>query len=113
MISVEISTVSQLNNSIQSRSTVSPSEPSPVNSSSLNSVYQDKVTLSPQAQFVQKTGEDNQQRQDNLDAGQANQTQTSSNDFVRISSTIGKVASSGSLSEAEAVKLYRQIEQLI
>lgn len=41
------------------------------------------------------------------------QTEETANEFVRVSSSIGRAASAGQLSREEAVAIYRQIASLL
>ncbi|AWB68369.1 hypothetical protein C2869_19035 [Saccharobesus litoralis] len=71
---------------------------------------QDKVTLSPQAQVIQKIGQDNQERTEQL---KTDESSGSSNNFVKVTSSIGQAASRFGLNEQEAIELYKKIDELV
>ncbi len=83
----------------------------------LNPEYQDTVTISPQAQVLNKIGEENQNRQQQLEQRQESSSeeseQVAGRDFVRVSSSLGQAASSFGLSEQQAIELYKEIDNII
>lgn len=74
---------------------------------------QDTVTLSPQAQIIQKTGENNQARVDANTNDSEQSEDLNKNNSVRVSSSIGQAASKLGLSEQEAIDLYKKIDALV
>lgn len=89
--------------------------PSASNSStSVNSIANKtsntSVTISPQAQLIQKSGELSGSRQQQTQPTQSNEA---ANDSVRVSSSLGKAASSVGLTEQEAIKLYEAVKDLL
>lgn len=46
-------------------------------------------------------------------ADNRNQAEEAANEFIRVSSSIGRAASAGQLSREEAVAIYRQIASLL
>ncbi len=83
----------------------------------LNPEYQDKVTISPQAQVLNQIGEESQNRQQQLEQRQESSSeeseQVAGRDFVRVSSSLGQAASSFGLSEQQAIELYKEIDNII
>ncbi|MER2494155.1 hypothetical protein [Catenovulum sediminis] len=71
----------------------------------------DNVTLSPQAQLIQKAGEIGRAGQQPVSSESEPEPQAS--DSVRVSSSIGKAASAVGLTEQEAIKLYQAINDLL
>ncbi|WP_016956328.1 hypothetical protein [Catenovulum agarivorans] len=68
------------------------------------------VTISPQAQLIQKSGELSVARQQQAESTQNNEA---ANDSVRVTSSLGKAASSVGLTEQEAIKLYEAVKDLL
>ncbi|MFT5163579.1 MAG: hypothetical protein ACI9FJ_002175 [Alteromonadaceae bacterium] len=69
--------------------------------------FQDRVSLSPQAQAKSQSAQ-----QINSTEPQAKQAPPS-NEFIQVSSSIGRAASSGKLNREEAVAIYQKIASLI
>mgnify|MGYP000070717894 CR=1 FL=1 len=69
-----------------------------------------QVTLSPQAQILQKTGADNQSA---VDAQLEESGDNNANQSIRVSSSLGEAASAAGLTEQEAIKLYQSIKDLL
>ncbi|EWH11252.1 hypothetical protein DS2_05325 [Catenovulum agarivorans DS-2] len=68
------------------------------------------VSISTQAQLIQKTGELSTSQQNSRPVQASQET---AQDSVRVSSSLGKAASSVGLTEQEAIKLYEAIKDLI
>ena len=75
---------------------------------------QDTVTISPQAQLLNKNADVNNARQSRLfDTNEGAPDTQAATDSVRVSSSIGEAASSVGLTEQEAIKLYQSIKDLL
>lgn len=80
-----------------------------VASASTNKGSNTSVSISPQAQLIQKSGELSAARQQSQPA----ETNEAANDSIRVSSSLGKAASSVGLTEQEAIKLYEAVKDLL
>ena len=102
----------------QSRNNNSSSESRP-NAFGIGSANQPEVELSPQARILQQNEQTQNERREALnrdrnerdDEGEQS-NQTSGNDFVRVSSSVGS-AQKNNLSTDKATEVYRSIQALL
>lgn len=97
------------------------SEPQPVvvsdKTNSLSGFFQDRVSISPQAQernlAEQQINESEPNSSNNNDSNNEDDENTTSDEFIQVSSSIGRAASSGNLNREEALAIYQKIAALI
>ena len=73
---------------------------------------QDRVSISPQAQAKAQAEQQIEQTQSSSNATEQ-QKEPSSNEFIQVSSSIGKAASSGNMNRDEAMAIYQKIASLL
>ncbi|WP_188691168.1 hypothetical protein [Bowmanella pacifica] len=75
-----------------------------------------KVELSPQAKILQQTEQNLQSQQGSRQSRQSEKQEAEaqfSNEYVRVSSSVGPSAQSNNLSADKATELYRSIEKML
>lgn len=74
---------------------------------------QDRVSITPQAQAKANAEQQITQTNANQSAQQSEDIQEPSNEFIQVSSSIGRASSSGNLRREEAMAIYQKIASLI
>lgn len=74
---------------------------------------QDRVSITPQAQAKANAEQQLNQTERSQSTQQSEETQEPSNEFIQVSSSIGRASSSGNLRREEAMAIYQKIASLI
>lgn len=115
---MEITAAKNIVNSTPSIKVVSDDAPQKVNAFGIGNANKPEVELSPQAKILQQNEQTQAERRQSLEQNSQNNdeskqdSQTSGNDFVRVSSSVGS-ASSNNLTTEKATEVYRSIQDLL
>jgi len=110
---VEISNSARaINSSLASSSEGGNSRPTTSPNYGIGQPRQTEVELSPQARILQQTEQNQRNAQQAVREAQS-EVAAPSNEFIRITSSIGRTSQSNRLSSEEALDMYRSIEKLV
>lgn len=113
---MEIGSANKLNNlSFAQQSSQNAAQPKESNAFGIGSANQPEVNLSPQAQILQQNEQTQAERiqsQRQTESSGSEPEPTTSNDFVRVSSSAGSAAKNN-LTAEQAAEVYQSIQDLL
>ena len=83
------------------------------NAFGIGQANQPDVQLSAQAQIIQQREQQQPTQAAQQKPAAEESAPVSQNDFVRVSSSVGKASQSNGLSEKDAIELYKSIEKML
>lgn len=101
-----------INSSLTSASEADNSRANTSTNFGIGQPRQNEVELSPQARVLQQTEQNQRNAQQSVQEARA-ELDPPTNEFIRITSSIGRSSQSNRLTSEQALDMYRSIEKLI